>query len=127
MSRRSMFLIFLVLALTGLATFPPLHAQPQGKLLQTFSLKEVFGVSHPKQIVDFDFAQNIDPQSTYMIGPEGVEVAYQILRNRRIDIQTDLPENADRTWKLYAGKAPAPVKGGVQVIRRDTYYEITKI
>ena len=78
-----MFLIFLVLAVTWLTTFQPLYAQQQDKLLHTFSLKEAFGVSHPKQIIDFDLQQNIDVKSTYLIGPEGSEVPYQLLHKHR--------------------------------------------
>src|SRR5687768_17529953 len=118
--KRYMFVFFLLVA-----AVLPLHAQHPDKLLQTFSMKEVFGISHPNQIVDFDFAQKINPGSTYMIGPDGVEVPYQLLRNGKIAVQTDLPANARRTWKLYTGKAPTITKGGVQVTITKTYHEIT--
>src|SRR5919106_1493463 len=120
-----MFQIFLVLAVIGVAAFPPVHTQQQSKLRQTFSLKEVFGVSHPKQIIGFDLQQNIDVKSTYLIGPEGTEVPYQLLRDGKIAVQTDLPANAERTWRLYSGKAPVPVKSAVQVTKRERYHEIT--
>jgi hypothetical protein len=60
-----------------------------------------------------------------MIGPDGVEVPYQVLQSGTIAIQTDLPANSERTWKLYAGKAPAPVNDGVKVAATESYYEIT--
>jgi hypothetical protein len=120
-----MSLLSLILIVSGLVTTLPSHAQQHGKLLQTFSLKEAFGVSHPRQILDFDFAQRVDPRAAYLTGPEGLEVPYQLLRNGKIAIQTDLPANAERTWRLYAGKAPVPVKSGVQVTKGERYYEIT--
>src|SRR5262249_24437175 len=116
-------MLVLILAVVGQVSL--LHAQQHTELIQTFSLKEVFGVSHPKQLIDFDIAQTIDPHSTYMIGPDGVEVPYQLLQGHKIIVQTDLPANSERAWKLYAGRPPAPVKGGVKVTRSETYYEIT--
>jgi hypothetical protein len=120
-----MFLTPLLVALAVLGSLSPIGAQQQGKLLQTFSIKEVFGVSHPQQIIDFDFAKNIDPDSAYMIGPEAIEVPYQLLSNGKIAIQTDLPANAELTWKFYAGRAPAPATGVAQVTKKQAYYEIT--
>ena len=45
-----------------------------GKAIETFSIRESFGVAHPRQIVDFDFTKRIDPKNSFMIGPQGVEV-----------------------------------------------------
>src|SRR5438093_429255 len=114
-------LTMLVLMLAVVGHISLLHAQQQTELIQTFSLKDIFGVSHPNQLVDFNVTKTIDPYSTYMLGPDGVEVPYQILPGNKVAIQTDLPAHDERTWKLYAGKAPAPVKGGVKVTRGETY------
>jgi hypothetical protein len=116
-------LMMLLLTSAVLGCLSPLHAQPPETLIQTFSLKEAFGVSHPNQIIDFP--QNVSLKSAYMLGPDGAEVPYQVLHGGKIAIQTDLPANVERTWKLYAGKPPAPVKGGVKVTASGMYYEIT--
>ena len=119
-----MLTIFLILAIAVWGNFSPVSAE-QSKLLASFSLTEAFGVAHPKQIVDFDFRQKLDLRSTYMIGPAGNEVSYQALHDERIAIETDLPANAQRTWKLYTGKSPAAVKAGVRITSTKAYYEIT--
>ena len=90
----------ILLMLVILGSFSPLHAQQSESLIQTFALKEAFGVSHPHQIIDFDLANNIDLKSAYMLGPDDVKVPYQVLHNGKIAIQTDLPANAERAWKL---------------------------
>ena len=86
------------IAFCGAWIYNPCHAQ-NTKPLATFSIKEHFGVSHPRQIIDFDFTQKIDPKNTYMMGPEGAEVAYQVLGNGNIAVETDLPANTSKSWK----------------------------
>ena len=59
-----------------------LQAQtPNGTLIQSFTIKEFFGVAHPNQIFDFDFAGSVDWTKAYMLGPAGNEVPYQVCQN----------------------------------------------
>lgn len=99
--------------------------QPPGKLVRTFSIREAFGVGHPDQILDFDGVPVVDGRSAYLIGPDGQEVPYQLLRGGKIAVRTDLPPGSERSWKLFTGRAPAPVTGGVKVRREPAYFEIT--
>ena len=95
------------------------------ELVRSFAIKEFFGVSHPNQIIDFDFSGSMDWTKAYMIGPAGNEVPYQVLQGGKIAVQTDLPANAEKTWKLMSGRAPTPFAGGVKVNQTDAYYELT--
>lgn len=115
----------LVVALTSLGSLAGPSAWSEAQVVQEFSLRETFGVSHPMQLVDFELAQSIDPRSTSLTDAQGSEAPYQVLRDGRIAIRADLPPYAERTWKLHAGKAPTPVQGGVQMTAHDRYYEIT--
>jgi len=99
-------------------------AQGEPPPAQTVALREHFGVSHPSQIVDFDLTAKVEPTSAFVIGPEGTEVPFQILRGNRIAVQSDLPAGAERTWKLFAGRAPAKFDGGVKVARGGRFFEI---
>jgi hypothetical protein len=95
--------------------------------IQTFSIQEQFGVTHPTQIIDFDFAKRIDPERTYMIGPKGVEVPFQLLRDGKIAVETALPANTRAEWKLYAAevtRAPLPFPNAVRISETPAYYEI---
>lgn len=94
--------------------------------LQTFTLQERFGVTHPDQIVIFGLSGPINPQSTYLVGPNGQAVPYQLLSGNRIAVETDLPANATRSWGLYAGTPPAPsgLAHSVTLSQTATYYEI---
>lgn len=47
--------------------------------IETFSIREVFSVTHPLQIVDFDSNRRIDPEHSFMIGPQSTEVPFQLL------------------------------------------------
>ena len=51
------------------------------ELVRSFAIKEFFGVSHPNQIIDFDFSGSMDWTKAYMIGPAGNEVPYQVCQN----------------------------------------------
>jgi len=92
-----------------------------------FSIKEVFGVSHPNQIIDFDLTHPVEPTSTTLIDAHGVDVAYQVLDGgRKLAVETDLPAGAERTWTLVRGrKPPAEFPDAVRVESADRYYEIT--
>ena len=48
--------------------------ETQTSLLKTFVLKEAFGVSHPRQIVDFDFDGKVDATRMFMLGPPVREI-----------------------------------------------------
>ena len=69
----------------------------------SFTLKERFGVSHPRQPVEFTFADGpIDPASARMIGPAGLEVPYQQLANGSILVQTRLPNSLlSQSWYFW--------------------------
>lgn len=97
-----------------------------GQPRQMFTLKEVFGIVHSTQIVDFDLAEPVDPAQSYLLGPDGAEVPYQLIDGgKKLAFSTDLPAHGEKNWKLMAGRAPAPAKNGMQVTETETYYEIT--
>ena len=100
--------------------------EPDGKVLLTLSLQERFGVAHPGQIIDFDLVTPLDPRTTWVCGPDEQEAPYQLLENgRKIALRTDLPANAQKTWKVFSGRAPAPYAEGVKVAEHDGCFEIT--
>ena len=119
-----------VLLISGAITFACVLGFSQSGEFPTapravFTLNEEFGVSHPEQIVDFDFSGSIDPDRSYMIGPEGNEVPFQRLSGNRIAIQTGLPANGKKRWQLFTGRAPKPFRGGVSLKKQSSYFELT--
>ncbi len=92
--------------------------------IATFSIHEEFGVPHPTQIIDFDFAKRIDPDRTYMIGPQGTEVPFQLLHDGKIAIEAALPADGHAEWKLYAGRPPHRFPNAVRIAEAPAYYEI---
>ena len=72
----SVWTLPLVEASAGLSTNTSGSTTDAVGLIQTFTVKEAFGVTHPDQIIDFDLNQTINPASAYMIGPDGTEVPY---------------------------------------------------
>ncbi len=90
----------------------------------TFTISEQFGVSHPLQIIDFDFPGPADPRRNYMIGPEGAQVAFQPLAGGKIAVQTDLPANTKRSWHLFAGSPPRAMPAEVRVTTGPQWIEI---
>jgi hypothetical protein len=115
-------------ACAGLAFVFVVRAQISGvpdKELDAFSIAEVFGVSHPRQIIDFDFRQPVDPKHAYMLGPDGTEVPFQRLSTGNIAVETDLPAHAQRSWKLFAGRAPKQFPNALRLKTLPDYYEIT--
>jgi hypothetical protein len=99
---------------------PPLRAQ----VVQTFSVQEFFGVSHPDQILEFGLSNSVNPSLSYMIGPGGTEVPYQLVRGNKLALRGDLPANTTRTWQLMSGRAPASFSDVVQVTETSEYYEV---
>jgi len=92
--------------------------------VETFSIREEFGVAHPRQIIDFDCQKPIDPKNSFMIGPQGIEVPFQLLRNGKIAVETDLQPNDQQTWRLYAGHRPHPFQNAVRITELPDAYEI---
>jgi hypothetical protein len=94
-------------------------------LIQTFTLKEQFGVNHPRQVVEMDFGQTIDPSQSFMLGPDGQEVPFQVLSTGQIAFETYLGANTERSFKLYSGRPPATFTDTVKLTTGNGYYEIT--
>ena len=95
--------------------------------IQTFCIREEFGVTHPPQIIDFDFGKRIDPDRTYMIGPLGTEVPFQVLHDGKIAVEAALAANARAEWKLYASearRAPQGFPNAVRIAESPDWYEI---
>ncbi|MHB9132386.1 MAG: LamG-like jellyroll fold domain-containing protein [Armatimonadota bacterium] len=96
-------------------------------LLKQCTLKEMFGVTHSTQLVDFSMGQQvINPNNSYLLDYTGTEVPYQLLEDgTKIAFVADLPANTTRIWSLYSGRAPL-VSGNVTVDSSNpNYYEIT--
>jgi hypothetical protein len=91
--------------------------------LHTFRLREVFGVSHPRQVVELDYGRTI-ADTTYMVGPDGMEAPFQALANGNVLIETDLPAKSERVYHLVEGRKPA-ARGSLQLISTDTSFEVT--
>ncbi|MGD0362295.1 MAG: aryl-sulfate sulfotransferase, partial [Bryobacteraceae bacterium] len=95
--------------------------------IQTFSIQELFGVTHPPQVIDFDFHKPIDPDRAYMIGPQGMPVPFQLLHDGKIAVEAALAANTSAEWKLYAaeaGRRPASFPSAVRIAETPAYYEI---
>ena len=110
---------------TSVSLFVALSAYGDNPL-KTFVLEEHFGVSHPDQIVDFDLDIDVNPENSYLVGPDGEEVPYQILEGgKRLALRTSLPAYTKFTWKLMPGKASKPYQYAITVAKKDGYYEIS--
>jgi len=119
-------------------------------VLGEFQLVERFGVPHPDQIVYFDLPEQIDQASAILVDDRGESVPFQVMRDGRLALRTDLPSGATKRWVLRAGKGstksdrrtgfparrPASLNGfgtgqethptgRVNLAVKDTYYEIT--
>jgi hypothetical protein len=110
-----------VATILALTVVVPANAQT---LIQSFTLTEHFGVSHPDQIVEFTVTVPVNPNNCFMLGPNGQEVPYQLLSSGNIAVRTDLPANATRTWQLMSGRAPQPIPNAVSLATGPAYYEI---
>ena len=83
-------------------------AGPTAVVLQTFSVTETFGITHPDQIIDFDYpVTGLDPNTICLLGPDGVtQVPFQVLSSNRIAVRTSLPAYATKNWQLMSGCVP---------------------
>jgi hypothetical protein len=107
-------LLVLMALSTPIKTCPA--ADPNGKILQEFEIREQFGVSHPLQIIDFDVHGPIEPTAVHVTDEDGKPVAFQFIENAStIAVQTDLPAHQTRRWKLVSGAPPAEIDSGVSV------------
>jgi hypothetical protein len=81
---------------------------PAATLLKTFTITESFGVSHPDQIIDFDYpnATSLPLSSTCVVGPNGTQVPFQILSSKKIAVRTELPVGASKSWQLMSSCTP---------------------
>ena len=85
--------------------------------METFEICEAFGIDHSEQIIDFDLKKPVDPQTCHLLGPEGREVAWQLLDGgKRLAVRTDLPAGTRKTWKLMPGR-PRAAAGDVVVVK----------
>lgn len=103
---------------------------PTPVVLQTFSIQEHFGVSHPDQIIDFDYptASALNLSSTCMIGPDKVtQVPFQVLSTGKIAVRTSLTANQSATWQLLSGCTPhaTPYADQVAVQFTPSYVQLT--
>jgi len=114
------FFPIIAATLASLAELAAAGTQP----IATFNISEQFGVSHPLQIIDFDFPESIDARRSYMIGPEGSQVAFQPLAGGKIAVQTNLPANTKRSWQLFAGPPPRALPAEVRVNAGPQFLEI---
>jgi hypothetical protein len=97
--------------------WPALAQQEQP--LAAFTVQEVFGIAHPDQIIDFDLKSPVDAKNSYLIGPNGREVPYQLLEGgKKLAVRTGLPA-CRYPVNLQAGYFPASlgVKGLDHCIR----------
>ena len=92
----------------------PRGASHVGTVIQSFTIKEFCGVSHPNQIIDFDFSGSVDWTKAYRIGPAGTEVPYQVLQGGKIAVQTDLPANGGKDLEIDVGSRANAVRGRCQ-------------
>ena len=77
------------------AAIPGVSWAAEGREIQAFTIREVFGVSHPDQIVDFDVTAEVDPTSAHMVGPDGEEVPCQFLEGgKKVAVRTDRSSTA---------------------------------
>jgi len=125
MRRQPLVTVVFVAVLVGQGD-PATTRQVAPAVVAEWTIAERFGVAHPDQIIDFDLARKIDPDNSYMIGPDGKETVYQLLDGgRRVAVRTDLPAGARKTWKLLEGRPPAAATPHVKVEEKEGCIEIT--
>lgn len=91
-------------------------AGPGGEVVQTLQIEEHFGVSHPMQVIDFDLKTKVDPAQVHVVNESGQAIPFQILEGgKKVALQTDLPANRSRRWRLLSGPPPKTSADGVQV------------
>ncbi len=74
--------------------------------IAAFPLREVFGVSHPAQVIDFDCEKKIDPGEYRVLNQRGEELPCQVLRDGKVAVYTALAAGASDAFRLFKG-APA--------------------
>jgi len=122
-------LAFLVVA--GLFGARCAHAASQAAdVSERFELHEMFGVSHPDQIITFDLARPVDPQLAVLVAGDGSggrsEVPYQLVAGgKQLALRTALMAGGRKTFFLRPGRPAATLAGAVTVRETPAYYEIT--
>jgi hypothetical protein len=109
----------------ALFTFALVTAAGADEVVATFPVEEVYGVSHPQQVVEFDPGTAVDGRMSYVIGPDGNDAPSQVLSNGRVAVVASLPANTRRVWTLYRGRAPKPPSDPAVVTDRGSHWEIT--
>ena len=100
-------------------------APPSNNTLATFTVPEMFGVSHPDQIIDFDYSGPYYP-NMYMLNTNSVEVPYQVLSNGKIAVRTSLAANATETFTLmYGTNTATPDPQQTVLMQVGNFYQIT--
>ncbi|MCL4203548.1 MAG: hypothetical protein KJ000_13680 [Pirellulaceae bacterium] len=90
-----------------------------------FVLREMFGVSHPDQIVTFDLSQSVDPQRTVLVAEDGSEVPYQLIDGGRLlAVRTGLAAGERKSFSLRAGQPSGTFEYAVTVRETSGYCEI---
>ncbi len=108
---------------------------PDGRLLRAaspaaedgsrFELNEMFGVSHPDQIVTFDLARPVEPQRAVLVGDDGSEVPYQLVADgKRLAVRTRLEAGQRKTFTLRRGTPTVKVAEAVTVRETADGFEI---
>jgi hypothetical protein len=98
-----------------LAGSVPVSAAP-GNVIQTFEVREHYGVNHPEQVIDFDLKDKATVGEVYVVGSDGEPVLFQLLDGgAKVAVLTDLPAGATRTWKLMSGSPPKTFPALVRV------------
>ncbi len=105
-------------------------AEPAGSVLQVLQIDEHFGVAHPRQVIDFDLQQPVDPAKVHVVDAAGQPVLFQVLDGgKKVAIQTDLPAHQSRRWQLIQGAAPKQLPSEVTVAEHQekgrSVYQIT--
>ncbi len=108
LNRISLFGQILVVG-AGIVQSPGVPDAKGMTLLQTFTLRERFGVTHPEQPVEFSYTGGaVITSNTAMFGPTGQEVPFQQLSNGNVLIRTRLPKSAiAQTFRQYGNIDPA--------------------
>jgi hypothetical protein len=78
-----------------------------GRSSGTLILRERFGVSHPRQLVEFALDQDIHPKAGMLKHADGQGTPYQVLSTKRIVLMTDLPADSAREWDLASARPAA--------------------